>query len=194
MQLGYSENQVKALAAEYEVTDGPNDEGEMFERPARPSDRFPNPFPNNNAARASNNGALPPDLSLIVDNRAFGMDFVVYPINFQFGGADYVYALLTGYGEPPADMKIGENMHYNKYYGGHQIAMAAPLSEDAVEYTDGTKATVEQMARDVTTFLAWATEPNLEERKQMGLKVVLFLIVFMGLMIAVKKRVWANVH
>jgi ubiquinol-cytochrome c reductase cytochrome c1 subunit len=194
MQLGYSENQVKALAAEYEVTDGPNDEGEMFERPARPSDRFPSPFPNDNAARASNNGALPPDLSLIVDNRAFGMDFVVYPINFQFGGADYVYALLTGYGEPPADMKIGENMYYNKYYGGHQIAMAAPLSEDAVEYTDGTKATVEQMARDVTTFLAWATEPNLEERKQMGLKVVLFLIVFMGLMIAVKKRVWANVH
>ena len=122
------------------------------------------------------------------------MDFVVYPINYQFGGADYIYALLTGYTDAPEGVEMGENMHYNKYYGGNQIAMAAPLMADAVEYTDGTKATVEQMARDVTTFLAWAAEPNLEERKQMGLKVVLFLIVFMGLMIDVKKRVWSNVH
>ena len=193
-QLGYTEDQVKAFAAEYEVTDGPNDEGEMFQRPARPADRFVSPFPNDNAARASNNGALPPDLSLIVDNRGFGMDFIVYPAGHQYGGADYVYGLLVGYGEAPADVKMGENMHYNKYFGGHQIAMAPPLSEGAVEYSDGTKATVEQMARDVTTFLAWAAEPNLEERKAMGLKVILFLIVFMGLILAVKKRVWSNVH
>ncbi len=194
MQLGYTEDQVKAFAAQYEVTDGPNDEGEMFTRPARPADRFVSPFPNDNAARASNNGALPPDLSLIVDNRAFGMDYVVYPSGHQFGGADYVYGLLTGYSEAPADMTIAEGMYYNKYFGGHQIAMAAPLSEGAIEYTDGTKATVEQMARDVTTFLAWAAEPNLEQRKGMGLKVVLFLIVFLGLIIAVKKRVWSDVH
>ena len=193
MQLGYSEEQVKAFAAEFEVKDGPNDEGEMYERTAKPSDRFVSPFPNENAARASNNGALPPDLSLIIDARGFGMDFIGYTKNY-FGGADYVYGLLTGYTDAPSDVKIGEDMYYNKYYGGNQIAMAPPLLEDGVEYTDGTKATVEQMARDVTTFLAWAAEPNLEQRKQMGLKVVLFLIVFLGLIIAVKKRVWSDIH
>lgn len=194
MQLGYTEDQVKAFAAEFEVTDGPNDEGEMFQRPARPSDRFVSPFPNDNAARAANGGALPPDLSLIVDSRAFGMDYIVYPSGHQYGGADYLYGLLTGYADAPADMKMGEGMSYNKYFGGHQIAMPPPLAEGSVEYSDGTKATVEQMSRDVTTFLAWASEPNLEQRKSMGLKVMLFLIVFLGLIIAVKKRVWADVH
>ena len=193
MQLGYSEEQVKAFAAEFEVKDGPNDEGEMYERTAKPSDRFVSPFPNDNAARAGNNGALPPDLSLIIDARGFGMDFIGYTKNY-FGGADYVYGLLTGYTDAPSDVKIGEDMYYNKYYGGNQIAMAPPLLEDGVEYTDGTKASVEQMARDVTTFLAWASEPNLEQRKQMGLKVVLFLVVFLGLIIAVKKRVWSDIH
>lgn len=194
MQLGYSEDQVKAFAAESEVTDGPNDEGEMFKRPAKPADKFVSPFANDNAARASNNGALPPDLSLIVDARGLGMDWVTYPIGSQYGGADYVHAILTGYAEPPADFKLAEGMTYNKYFSGHQIAMPAPLAEGAVEYADGTKATVEQMARDVTAFLAWASEPNLEDRKAMGLKVMLFLIVLTAMMIAVKKRVWANVH
>jgi len=194
MQLGYTEDQVKAFAAEFEVTDGPNDEGEMFQRPARPADKFVSPFPNDNAARAGNNGALPPDLSLIVDARAYGMDYLLYPTGHQFGGADYLYGLLTGYEEAPADVKLGDGMAYNKYFAGHQIAMPSPLAEDGVEYTDGTKATVEQMARDVTTFLAWAAEPNLEQRKSMGIKVVLFLIVLLGLTIAVKKRIWANVH
>ena len=134
MQLGYSEEQIKAFAAEFEVTDGPNDEGEMYERTAKPSDRFVSPFPNENAARAGNNGALPPDLSLIVDARAFGMDFIGYTKNY-FGGADYVYGLLTGYTDAPSDVKIGEGMYYNKYYGGNQIAMAPPLLENGVEHT-----------------------------------------------------------
>ena len=176
------------------MTDGPNDDGEMFERPARPADKFVSPFPNDNAARAGNNGALPPDLSLIIDARAFGIDYVVYPTGHQFGGADYLYGLLTGCEEAPADVKIGDGMYYNRYFGGHQIAMPAPLVEGGVEYTDGTKATVEQIARDVTTFLAWAAEPNLEQRKSMGIKVTLFLIVLLGLTIAVKKRIWADVH
>jgi len=191
--LGFTEAQVKSFASEFEVTDGPNEDGEMFQRPAKPSDRFVSPFPNDNAARAGNNGALPPDLSLIVDARAFGMDFIGYTKRY-IGGADYVYGLLTGYDDPPATVKIGDGMYYNKYFSGNQIAMAPPLSEEIVEYTDGTKATVEQMARDVTTFLAWASEPNLEQRKEMGFKVVLFLVVFLGLIIAVKKRVWSNVH
>jgi cytochrome c1 len=189
MDLGYTADQVKAFAAEFEVEDGPNSEGEMFTRKARPSDRFVSPFPNDEAARASNNGAFPPDLSLIVDARGKGMDY------YQgYGGADYLYAILVGYTEAPAGFKLGDGMSYNKYFGGHQIAMPPPLAEDSVEYGDGTKATVEQMSRDVTTFLAWASEPNLEARKGMGLKVMLFLIVLVGMTIVVKKRIWSNVH
>lgn len=178
--LGYTPDQIKAFAAENEVEDGPNDEGEMFTRPALASDRFVKPFPNDNAARAGNGGALPPDLSLIVESRV--------------GGPNYLYALLTGYADPPSGVDVMEGMNYNKYFPGHQIAMAAPLSEDGVEYGDGTKASVEQQARDVVTFLAWASEPNMEARKEMGLKVMLFLLVFTALLIAVKKRVWADVH
>ena len=115
-------------------------------------------------------------------------------VEARIGGPNYLYSLLTGYTDPPADVEVMEGMNYNAYFAGHQIAMAAPLSEDAVEYADGTKATVAQMAEDITVFLAWASEPNMEERKGMGMKVMLFLIVFCGLLIAVKRRVWADVH
>ncbi len=180
VDLGYTPEQVKAFAAQFEVEDGPNDEGEMYMRPARPADRFVSPFPNEQAARAANHGASPPDLSLIVEARE--------------NGADYVYALLTGYGDPPEGVQVREGMNYNKYFPGHQIAMPPPLSEDAVEYQDGTKATVDQMARDVVAFLAWAAEPNMEARKATGLKVMLFLFVLTGMLIAVKKKVWSDVH
>jgi len=178
--LGFSEAEVKAIAAEYTVMDGPNDDGEMFERPARPADRLRKPFPNEKAARAANNGAYPLDLSLIVDARQ--------------DGANYVYALLTGYVDPPPSVQLGEGMHYNAWFAGHQIAMAAPLSDDRVDYADGTKATVSQMAKDVTTFLAWASEPNLEARKALGVKVIAFLIILTGLLYAAKRKVWSSLH
>ncbi len=178
--LGYSEAEVKDFAAQYEVTDGPNDDGEMFQRPAKPSDRFVAPFANEQAARAANNGALPPDLSLITKARA--------------GGADYLYALLTGYTEAPEGVAVPDGMFHNAYFPGGQIAMPPPLTDDGVTFADGTPATVPQMARDVTTFLAWAAEPEMEERKELGIKVILFLLVLTGLLYALKRKVWSNVH
>lgn len=179
LEIGLTEAQVRNIAAQFEVQDGPNDLGEMFERPARISDHFRRPFPNDQAARAANNGALPPDLSVIVKARA--------------GGADYIHALLTGYTDPPEGFTLMDGMNYNKYFPGHQIAMPNVLNPGQVEYADGTEATVDQMARDVTTFLAWAAEPELEQRRQMGVKIILFLIVMGGLTYAVKRRIWANV-
>ncbi|WP_240791318.1 cytochrome c1 [Roseomonas sp. AR75] len=179
LEIGLTEAQVRNIAAQFEVQDGPNDLGEMFERPARISDHFRRPFPNDQAARAANNGALPPDLSVIVKARA--------------GGADYIHALLTGYTDPPEGFTLMDGMNYNKYFPGHQIAMPNVLNPGQVEYADGTEATVDQMARDVTTFLAWAAEPELEQRRQMGVKIILFLIVMGGLTYAVKRRIWADV-
>jgi ubiquinol-cytochrome c reductase cytochrome c1 subunit len=180
-ELGLSEAEVRAIAATVQVTDGPNDEGQMFERPGRPSDRFRSPFTNENAARAANNGAYPPDLSVITKAREHG--------------ADYIHALLIGYSDPPEDFQLMEGMNYNKYFAGRQIAMAPPLSgEGQVEFKDGTTATVEQMSRDVTTFLAWAAEPEMEGRKQMGVRIVLFLTILGGLAYAVKRKVWSDVH
>jgi ubiquinol-cytochrome c reductase cytochrome c1 subunit len=179
-ELGYSEEEVKAIAAQAKVMDGPNDAGEMYERPGRPSDPIVRPFPNDNAARAANNGALPPDLSLITKARK--------------GGADYVFAILTGYHEAPAGMKLGQGMRYNTYFPGNQIAMPPPLSDDAVQYGDGTKATVDQMAHDVATFLSWAAEPNLEPRHRMGVMVLIFLLVTTALVYGVKRKIWADVH
>jgi ubiquinol-cytochrome c reductase cytochrome c1 subunit len=178
--LGYNEDEIKAIAASVEVQDGPNDQGEMFTRPGRSYDRFKSPFPNDNAARAANNGALPPDLSVITKARPHGHD--------------YLYALMTGYKEPPADMKMTEGMQYNTAYAGNQIAMVPPLSEGSIEYKDGTKATVPQMARDVTVFLAWTAEPEMEERKRIGYKVLLFLLVLTGVLYAAMRRVWSKVH
>jgi ubiquinol-cytochrome c reductase cytochrome c1 subunit len=180
-ELGLSDAEVRAIAATVQVSDGPNDEGQMFERPGRPSDRFRSPFTNEKAARAANNGAYPPDMSVLTRAREHG--------------ADYVYAVLTGYSDPPEDFHLMEGMNYNKYFAGRQIAMAPPLTgEGQVEFKDGTKGTVEQMARDVTTFLAWAAEPDLEVRKQMGVRIVLFLTILGGLVYAVKRKVWSDVH
>ena len=178
--LGFTEDEVKAIAAETKVMDGPNDQGEMFERAARPADRFKKPFPNEQAARAANNGAYPLDLSLIIDARK--------------NGSDYVYGLMTGYKDAPAGMQMSDGMHYNEWFAGHQIAMVKPLDDDRVTYSDGTKATVPQMAKDVVTFLAWASEPNMEHRKALGVKVILFLVLLSGLLYAVKRKVWADLH
>ncbi|MBE9603495.1 cytochrome c1 [Acetobacteraceae bacterium H6797] len=180
-EIGLTPAQVEAIAASVTVQDGPNDEGQPFERPGRASDRFRSPFPNPQAARAANNGALPPDLSLMVKARE--------------GGAPYVYALLTGYGDPPEGVTVMQGMNYNRYFPGHQIAMAPPLnSEGQVEYADGTKATVQQMAHDVSAFLAWAAEPELEKRRAMGVRIIIFLTILGGLVYAVKRKVWSDVH
>jgi ubiquinol-cytochrome c reductase cytochrome c1 subunit len=177
--LGYTEDQVKAIAAEYTVVDGPDDTGEMIERPGIPSDRVPSPFPNEAAAAAANGGKAPPDLSLIVKARE--------------GFQDYVYSILTGYADPPPDFQVPEGGYYNAYFPGHVIAMPPPLSDDQVTYADGTAATVDQMARDVTQFLTWVAEPKLEARKGAGLKVILFLVVLTGLTFALKRKIWADV-
>lgn len=178
--LGFSEEEIKAIAAESEYVDGPDGEGEMFDRPGKPSDKFPAPFPNEQAARASNGGAYPPDLSLMSKARP--------------NGDNYMYSLLTGYVDAPADFDLAEGMNYNAYFAGHQIAMPPPLSEDAVEYSDGTPATVDQMAKDVTVFLAWAAEPKLEQRKSVGLRVILFLLILAAVFYAVKRKVWSDLH
>ncbi|HEX4184730.1 MAG TPA: cytochrome c1 [Stellaceae bacterium] len=179
-EIGYSEDEVKAIAAGYQVTDGPNDQGQMYQRPGRPSDQIPGPFPNDQAARAANNGALPPDQSLIVKARA--------------GGPNYVYGILTGYKEPPAGFKMLEGMNYNEFFPGHQIAMPPPLSDNAVTFADGAPATVPQMAHDVTSFLTWAAEPNLDDRHRTGFKVILFLVVAAGVFYAAKRKIWAPIH
>jgi ubiquinol-cytochrome c reductase cytochrome c1 subunit len=179
--IGFSEEELKALAAGYEVQAGPNDAGEMFMRPAVPADRFPSPFPNDNAARNANNGALPPDLSLMAKARV--------------GGEDYLYAFLTGFEDnPPEGVTLMPGMNYNKYFPGHQVGMPNILQPDGVSYADGTKATVEQQAKDVSVFLTFIAEPHLDARKQMGVKVILFLIVLAGLMYASKRKLWAGLH
>jgi ubiquinol-cytochrome c reductase cytochrome c1 subunit len=177
--LGFSLEEVKAVAAAKQVPDT-NDQGEPITRPALPADHFVAPFANEKAARATNNGALPPDLSLIVKARE--------------GGPDYVYDLLTGYKEPPPDMKMGEGMNYDEFFPGHQIAMPQPLNDNSVTFADGTPATLDQEAYDVVNFLAWAAEPTLEDRHRTGIKVILFLLAMTGILYAGKRRIWAAVH
>lgn len=178
MGIGLSKNTVKALAAEHDQPDL-NDEGQPTQRKGIISDKIHSPYPNDKAARASNNGALPPDLSLITKARA--------------GGPNYIYALITGFCAPPADMPITEGMHYNPYFPGRQIAMAPPLFDGQVKYADGTKATIDQMAKDVVTFLSWAAEPEMEQRKQMGVKVIFYLLIMTFVLYLSKRKIWKDV-
>ena len=195
----FSEEEVKAIAAEYTVMDGPDSEGEMFERAAKPSDRWPSPFANEAAAAAANNGAAPPDFSLLAKARAVtrGFPWFVFDIftTYQESGPDYIYALLTGYQDPPHGVEVGEGLNYNPYFiSGNAIAMAQPISDGDVEYTDGTPQTLENYARDVAAFMMWAAEPKLEERKRIGMATMLYLLVLGGLLLAAYKKVWANVE
>lgn len=178
--LGYNESQIKNIAADYSVQDGPDDEGEMFDRTAIPSDAFPSPYANDKAAAYANDGAIPPDLSLITKAR--------------MNGPDYVYGLMTGYQEAPHGAETVEGKHWNKYFPGHNISMAPPLSADLVAYEDGTAQTVEQYSKDLVQFMMFAADPHMEARKKAGFRVILFLLVFAGIMYAVKKKIWADVH
>ncbi len=198
----FKPEQVRELASKWpiQVKDGPNDKGEMFERPARLADRFPSPFPNVETAKAANGGAYPPDFSVLAKARTYRVGFPGFVIDalpgftYQEAGVDYIYALLAlGYVDPPADVKVEEGLHYNKYMPGGKIAMMKPLADGQVEYTDGSPMTVDQYARDVTAFMMWAAEPHLEQRKQLGFRVMVFLIVFAGLLYYTKKKVWAGV-
>ena len=180
IDIGFSEDQVKAIASEFTVIDGPNDEGEMFERDARPADRFVSPYLNDNEARANNNGAYPPDLSVITKAKK--------------DGANYIYNLLLGYKDPPADMEVGEGMYYNIYMAGNQIAMPQPIYDESVDYADGTNNSAEQLAEDLVVFLTWAAEPELEERKNLGIKVILFFIVLGFIIFLAKNHLWREVH
>ncbi len=175
----FSVDQVKAIAANFEVEDGPNADGEMFTRPARPSDKFVSPYPNVQAATAANGGAYPPDMSVLVKARK--------------GGSNYIYSVLMGYEDPPAGFELEDGVYYNKYMDGKKIKMSNPLSEDIVIYADGTKATEAQMAKDVTTFLTWTAEPHLETRHKMGVKVIIFLTIFSLLVYLSMKRIWSRI-
>ena len=180
IDIGFSPEQVETIAAEYTVIDGPDDEGSMFERPAKPSDRFVGPFANEQEARFNNNGIYPPDLSVIAKARK--------------NGVDYLYNLLLGYTEAPENFEIGEGMYYNQWIDGNQIAMAPPLDEGYVDYDDGTNNTLPQLAEDVVTFLKWSAEPELEARKNMGIKVILFFIIFGIVIYLAKRKLWRNIN
>lgn len=199
-ELGYSEEQVKAFASEYTVTDGPNAEGEMFERPAVPADRFPSPFPNEEAAAYANNGAAPPDFSLLAKARAPERGFPTFIFDvftlYAENGPDYIYSLLTGYEDvAPEGVDVPEGTHYNPYFiAGATLAMAPPLSEGIVTYDDGTAETVDQYSRDVAAFMMWAAEPSLVERKSLGFKVMIALLLLAILFYLSKKAVWSALY
>jgi ubiquinol-cytochrome c reductase cytochrome c1 subunit len=178
--IGYSDAEIKAIAASVQVPDEPDDQGEIKDRPGRPSDHFKAPFANTQAAKAANNGALPPDQSLLVRGRKYG--------------PDYIYALMTGYGDPPAGVTVPDGLYYNVAFPGNKIAMPPPLSDDAVQYSDGTKATLQQEAHDVATFLTWAADPTLNMRHRIGARVIIFLVVFSGVMYGVKRQVWSKIE
>ena len=175
----FTQEEVKAIAASVEIEDGPDSQGEMFTRPGKPSDKFKSPYPNVEASTVANGGAYPPDMSVLVKARP--------------GGADYMYSVLMGYEEPPAGMKLDDGVYYNKYMIGQKIKMASPLSEGIIEYSDGTEATMDQMAKDVTTFLAWAAEPELEVRHKLGIKVIIYLILLTVLVYLSMKKIWSRI-
>ena len=176
----FSIAEAKAIAASFEVTDGPNDDGEMFTRPGKLSDKFVMPYDNIKAAQAANGGAYPPDMSVLVKARG--------------GGVDYIYSLLQGYEDPPVGMSLDDGVYYNKYMYGNKIKMANQLSDGLVEYGDGTTASVEQMSKDVTTFLMWAAEPHLESRHQMGFKAIVYLIILTILVYFSMKKIWSRIE
>ena len=180
IDIGFSESQVKVIASEYTVLDGPNDDGEMFERSARPADKFVNPYLNDNEARANNNGAYPPDLSVITKARKYGVD--------------YLYNLLLGYKEPPEGISVGDGMYYNEWMPGNQIAMPSPLSDGSVDYDDGTDNNIKQLSEDVVTFLKWSAEPEMEVRKNLGIKVILFFVILGFVVLLAKNRLWKDIH
>ncbi|ADV11299.1 cytochrome c1 [Mesorhizobium sp. M7A.F.Ca.CA.001.09.2.1] len=197
--LGYSDAQIKTLSAEYTIHDGPNDAGDMFDRPGKPSDHFPPPFANEEAAAASNGGAAPPDMSLLAKARGVERGFpqFVFDIFTQYdaGGPDYIHSLLTGYDQtPPAGMVIPEGTHYNPYFmSGVSLKMPKPLSDGQVTYDDGAPQTIDQYSRDVSAFLAWAAEPHMEDRKKTGFRVLVFLLLFGALVYLTKRKVWEGV-
>ncbi len=174
----FSLEEAKAIAAQFEITDGPNMDGEMFTRSGRLSDKFVSPFPNVKAAAAANGGAYPPDMSVLAKARK--------------GGAAYIYSLLMGYEEAPAGYELDDGVYYNTYMPGHKIMMAEPISEGVVEYADGTEATKAQIAKDVTTFLVWAADPHLEARHKMGFKVFFYLIILLTMVYLSKQKVWSR--
>ena len=174
----FSIEEAKAIAAQFEVEDGPNSDGEMFMRPGRLSDQFIKPYPNVEASKAANGGAHPPDMSVLTKARA--------------SGADYIYSLLLGYEEAPSGFELDEGVYYNKYMSGNKIKMLAPLSDGIVEYSDGTQSTTAQMAKDVTTFLVWVAEPHLEFQHRMGFKAIIYLIILLTLVYMSKQKVWAR--
>ena len=176
----FTEEQAKAIAANFEVTDGPNDDGEMFVRPAKLSDKFVMPYENDKAAQASNGGAYPPDMSVLVKARS--------------GGANYIYSVLLGYQDPPSDVTLDDGVYYNKYMYGNKIKMPKPLDDDYVEYNDGTAATEEQLAKDVVTFLAWTAEPHLEARHKMGFRAIIYLIILTLLVYLSMKKIWSRIE
>ena len=176
----FSKEQAKIIASQFELTDGPNSDGEMFTRAARLSDNFVGPYENMQAATAANGGAYPPDMSVLVKARK--------------GGADYIYSLLLGYEEPPEGITLDDGVYYNKYMAGNKIKMSNPLSEDIVTYLDGTKATEEQMAKDVTSFLAWSAEPHLEARHKIGFRALVYLFIMTVLVYFSMKKLWSRIE
>ena len=176
----FSIEQAKAIAASFEVKDGPNSDGDMFSRKGRLSDKFVMPYDNVQAAQAANGGAYPPDMSVLVKARG--------------GGVDYIYSLLQGYEDPPAGVTLDDGVYYNKYMYGNKIKMANQLSDGLVEYSDGTRASVEQMSKDVTTFLMWSAEPHLEARHRMGFKSIVYLIILTTLVYFSMKRIWSRIE